>query len=100
MEITKIKPTCIPKVVIISKDNAKKQAIKIANTIRVNSDVSVHIDVMARNFKAQLAFANSICADYALFIGEKEIELDKVTLRCMKTGVQNLLSIDEVITKI
>lgn len=100
MEITKIKPTCIPKVVIISKDNAKKQAIKIANTIRVNSDVSVHIDVMARNFKAQLAFANSICADYALFIGEKEIELDKVTLRCMKTGVQNLLSIDEVINKI
>jgi histidyl-tRNA synthetase len=98
MEVCELEaPDDVP-VVIIAKDSTRLDAIKTANELRKH--IPVYNDLMKRNFKAQLSYANNICAKHVIIIGEKEVEAGKLMLKDMTSGEQELLSIDEVITKL
>ncbi len=95
MEICEVKADEPKKVVVVSTDSTRLDAIKIANELR--RVAPVHLDIMKRNFKAQMSHANYIGADYTVIVGERELEVGKVTLKDMVSGEQSLLSVDEVI---
>jgi histidyl-tRNA synthetase len=98
MEVCELEtPDDVP-VVIIAKDSTRPDAIKAANELRKH--MPVYNDLMKRNFKAQLSHANNIGAKHVIIIGEKEVEAGKVMLKDMVSGEQELLVIDEVITKL
>ncbi|WP_407355888.1 histidine--tRNA ligase [Methanolobus sp. WCC5] len=98
MEVCEIQaPDDIP-VVIIAKDSTRPDALKAA--IRLRPHMPVYTDLMKRNFKAQLSYANNIGTRHVIIIGEQEVEAGKVTLKNMESGEQELLSIDEVILKL
>lgn len=98
MEICPLEYPAPRNLVIISKPDTHLEAVKIAAELR--KYVPVHTDLMERNFKAQLTFANTINADYVVIVGEKELEAGKLTLRDMVSGEQELLTLDEIIKKI
>jgi histidyl-tRNA synthetase len=98
MEVCELEaPDDVP-VVIIAKDSTRLDAIKTANELRKH--IPIYNDLMKRNFKAQLSYANNIGAKHVIIIGEKEVEAGKLMLKDMTSGEQELLSIDEVITKL
>lgn len=98
MEICEVKADEPKKVVVVSTDSTRLDAIKIANELR--RVAPVHLDIMKRNFKAQMSYANYIGADYTVIVGERELEAGKITLKDMESGEQSLLSVDEVTRKI
>ncbi|MBW6470318.1 MAG: histidine--tRNA ligase [Methanosarcinaceae archaeon] len=98
MEICDVEADETKKVVVISTDSTRLDAIKVANELR--RVAPVHLDIMNRNFKAQMSYANYIGADYTVIVGERELEAGKVTLKDMESGEQSLLSVDEVIQKL
>ena len=69
MEICPLKQPALKNLMLISKPNTYIEAIKFANELR--KYVPVHVDLMERNFKAQLSYANTINADYVVIVGEK-----------------------------
>ncbi len=98
MEICDVEADETKKVVVVSTDSTRLDAIKIANELR--RVAPVHLDIMKRNFKAQMSYANYIAADYTVIVGERELEAGKVTLKDMESGEQSLLSVEEVIQKL
>lgn len=98
MEICPLEYPAPKNFVIISKPDTHLEAVKIAAELR--KYVSVHTDLMERNFKAQLTFANTINADYVVIVGEKELEAGKLTLRNMVSGEQEFLTLNEIIEKV
>ncbi|MCL7411334.1 MAG: histidine--tRNA ligase [Methanosarcinaceae archaeon] len=98
MEICDVEADKTKKVVVISTDSTRLDAIKVANELR--RVVPVHLDIMKRNFKAQMSYANYIGADYTVIVGEREIEAGKITFKDMVSGEQSLLSVVEVIQKL
>ena len=89
MEICPLEQPALKNLVLISKPDTHLEAAKIATELR--KYLPVHVDLMERNFKAQLSYANTINADYAVIVGEKELEAGKLTLRDMVSGEQELL---------
>lgn len=84
-------------IVLISKPETQIQGIEIAEKLR--PFVSVITDIMGRSFKAQMEYANTIQADYVLIVGEKELESGLFSLKDMRSGEQESLSLEEVISK-
>ncbi len=97
MEICPLVNPASKKVVLLSKPETHLEAIKFATELR--KYLPVHIDLMERNFKTQLSYANAINADYAIIVGEKELAAEKLTLKDMISGKQELLTLDKIIEK-
>ena len=97
MEICPLVNPASKKVVLISKPETHLEAIKFATELR--KYLPVYIDLMERNFKTQLSYANAINADYAIIVGEKELAAEKLTLKDMVSGKQELLTLDKIIEK-
>jgi len=98
MEICPLTYPAPKNLVLISKPDTHLKAVKIATELR--KYLPVHVDLMERNFKAQLSYANTLNADYAVIVGEKELEAGKLTFRDMVSGEQELLTLEEIIEKI
>ena len=98
MEICTLVNPIPKKIVLISKPETHLEAIKIATELR--KYMPVHIDLMERNFKTQLSFANTINANYVIIVGEKELGAGKLTLKDMVSGEQELLTLGEIIEKL
>ncbi len=71
--------------------DVKKEALKIANKLR--KKYSVEIDLMQRNLRNQMEYADRIGAENVIFIGEKEIKSGKLTIKNMKTGKEKRVSV-------
>ncbi|WNY25610.1 histidine--tRNA ligase [Methanolapillus millepedarum] len=97
MEICDKQVPKIPSIVLVSKPETQAESIKLANDLR--KFVSVQTDIMGRNFKAQMEFANTIKADYVLIVGEKELESGLFSLKNMETGEQVSLNRDDLLNK-
>ena len=98
MEICPLTPPAPKTIMLISKPDVHLEAIGFVNELR--KYVPVHVDLMERNFKAQISYANTIDADYVVIVGEKELEVGKLTLRDMVSGKQELLTLEEIIEKV
>jgi histidyl-tRNA synthetase len=75
-----------------------KEAITIATTLR--EFFHTYMDVMGRSIGAQLSYANSILASFAVLVGKNELEEGKVTLRNLESGEQEKLGVDECVERI
>ncbi|MDL2261490.1 histidine--tRNA ligase [Methanimicrococcus sp. OttesenSCG-928-J09] len=97
MEICDLPVNKAETIVLITKPETQTSGIEIAGKLRPY--VSVLTDIMGRNFKAQMEYANTAGADYVLIVGEKEIESGLLSLKDMKSGEQVSLSLEELIKK-
>jgi len=55
---------------------------------------------MERGPSKNLEYANSLGIPYVIFVGKKELQENKVKLRDMQTGKEELVGIREVIEKL
>ena len=56
----------------------------------LHNDYSTDISI-DKNLKKSLKYANKIKADYAIILGEEEIEKDVCTVKNLSTGNQNII---------
>ncbi|NJD76971.1 MAG: histidine--tRNA ligase [Candidatus Methanoperedens sp.] len=94
MEICEVKPAAPVSIVVVSFEDTRKEAIVIAKRLRKH--VVTYIDVMGRKFKDQISYANTIGASHVVVVGKNELDAGKVALKDMKTGGQELLTVEEV----
>jgi len=98
MEICEVKPEASRRIVVVSFEDTRKEAIVIAQKLREH--VPVYIDVMGRKFKDQISYANTIGASHVVIVGKNELDAGKVALKDMKTGEQVLVTVEEVAERI
>ena len=94
--LIKLEDDSLIKVLIIPMKNCLDESIKIASYLReegINSQIYLEKGKMGKKF----GFADRGDIPYTLIIGEEEIQQKKYSLRNMKTGEQNMLSIEEII---
>jgi histidyl-tRNA synthetase len=94
MEVCTIEPPVQDRAVVVYSDQTHKEAIHIAADLKKH--LIVDMDVMGRSFGAQLKYANSIGARWAVIIGEDEAAQGKVSLKDMDSGKQVLLDKNEL----
>ena len=82
-----VKPVCMGK------------ALEISAMLR-NSGVFVEVAVMGRSIRSALSDANRRNADYAVIVGPKELEENKVVLKDMKKEEQRTVSINSLVQEI
>ena len=75
------------------------ESMKIAQQLR-DAGIKTDIDSMERGPSKNLEYANSLGIPYVVFVGKKELEENKLKLRDMKTGKEEMLKIDEAIKKL
>lgn len=75
------------------------ESMKIARQLR-EAGINTDIDLMDKSPSKNLEYANSLGIPYAVFVGKRELEQNKVKLRDMKTGGEELLEIKAVIAKL
>lgn len=71
---------------------------KILRDLR-NAGISCDRDYLGRSLKAQLRQANRLSVTLTLFLGGEELKDDKVTLKIMSSGEQELVSLDVLVEK-
>jgi histidyl-tRNA synthetase len=98
MEICEAKPAEVKRIVVVSFDDTREQAIVIAQKLRQH--VATYVDVAGRKFKDQISYANTIGASHVVIVGKNELDAGKVALKDMKTGMQELVTVEEVIERI
>lgn len=81
------------KIAVIATEDTKRDAIRIASKLR--NKFPTFLDVMDRNMKGQISFANAVGADWAVIVGKRELKEDKVSLKDMETGEQRVVGLDE-----
>ena len=79
-------------VVISVKDECMAKALELSAMLR-NKGLPVEVAVMGRSISRALADANRRGAAYAVIVGPKELEEEKVVLREMKKGTQQTVLI-------
>lgn len=90
-------PSTLTKVLIVPMDEScNAYSIKVANTLRGAGIVSEVYFGEAKVGK-KLNYANKLDIPYVILIGDDEIEKQRVSLKNMKTGSQELLTIEEAI---
>jgi len=77
----------------------ESESIKISEELR-RAGIKAELDLLSRGISKNLAYANSMNIPYTIIIGEQELQQNKVKLRDMKTGKEELLSINEVVKKL
>lgn len=84
-------------VIIPAGENVPHEKIyAIAKMLR-NSGKTVVVDIMNRNFKSLIKYANKINAKYALILGEDELKNKAVTVKNMASGDQRTVKISELV---
>ena len=79
------------------KETAK--AIEIAEELR-KSGINCDLDLSGRSVGKNLEYASKMEIPFAILVGEQEIKREKVKLRDMRTGGEELLNVSEVINKL
>ena len=88
------------RVVVISvKDVCMSKALELSAILR-NSGLPVEVAVMGRSISRALADANRRDAAYAVIVGPKELEEQKVVLREMKKSTQRTVLISKLTEEI
>jgi histidyl-tRNA synthetase len=82
-------------VIIIGEGQLKEKALSIVAKLR--KKYSVEYDLMGRHVKKQMELANRSGAKKAIFIGEKEIWTNTLTIRDMKTGKEEKINVDDLV---
>lgn len=87
-----------PQVMIITTSEGRSLALRVAEQLRMNGIIT-ETDLMGRSFSAQMKAAGK-SADYAVIIGKEEVASEIITLKDLKAGTQEKVSIEEAIKRI
>ncbi|MCW4007026.1 MAG: histidine--tRNA ligase [Candidatus Bathyarchaeota archaeon] len=82
-------------VVIPIKDAQKKEAFRIAQMLR-DADVPAEFEVMGRKMGKALEDADKRNMDYAVLVGERELQEGKVTVKDLKQRTQTQVQIPQL----
>jgi len=83
------------KLVLISI-NQEKESIKLLQELRKNNISCLMLEKISK----ALEYANAKSIPYSLFVGEDEIKKKKFKLRDMKTGKEEMLSVEQIIKRL
>ena len=72
-----------------------EEALKITKKLR-EFNINTDIDLNERNVSKNLNYANNKGIPYVLFVGEQEVKKNKVKLRNMKTGKEQIVPMNKV----
>ncbi len=98
MEVCKIEPKKKLRVAIVNA-GSYLHAFKVAEKLREKlSNVEIVTDVMGRNLKKQLSHFSDF--DFAIIVGKKEEETGIYSIKDLKRGVQEKLSIEDIVNKL
>ena len=75
------------------------EGLDITQRLR-RAGLNADLDLVGRGVSDNLKFANAYGIPYVVIVGPKELEQDKVTLRDMNTGKEQLLSLDGAIERL
>jgi histidyl-tRNA synthetase len=97
MEIVQIKEKRTSPVFLVYTPDVKVDAVRIANKLRqMNQKFPVVLDVMGRSLTAQLKTAAGAGAGFAVIVGRDEVDTGVLTLRDMKEGTQESLTLADI----
>ena len=83
---------------IIMDEKFKNYGLRIASELRKNS-IKVHFDYKY-NLKKSLSNASQIKSEYALIIGENEVNNNVCTIKNLKKNTQETTTIDKIISEL
>ncbi len=85
--------------VACAKQDFYKDSLQLANYFRKNG-IAVETDLNGRNLRKQFDYANSLSIQYAIIVGQREIDSGKFTLRNMETGKEESLKKVKITAKL
>ena len=90
----------LTKVLVVPfSDNNIRYAIKVSDTLRKNNiNCSTYFE--NKSIKAKMKYANRLNIPYVIILGDEEEGQDKVTLKDMETGEQEILYTNDIISKL
>lgn len=94
MEIVELESVKKAPVVLVFTPDVKQEAVKVAKELR--KTVPLVLDVMGRGLGAQLKAAAGSKATHVVIVGRNELDSGKLTLRDMKSGVQESLTLGDI----
>lgn len=97
--IIKVEKKTLLDVLLISMTNNSNFVLNVAKQAR-DQDIKVDICDLEKTTKQKFKYANRIQVPYVGIIGEEEEQENKISLKNMQTGEQELLTIEEFIQKI
>jgi histidyl-tRNA synthetase len=80
-------------------DGAKHETSKLIFALR-NAGISCEKDLMSRNLKGQLKYANKIKSKFAIVIGDEELNTNNVKLKNMDNGEEIQIQITNIIEEV
>jgi len=83
-------------IVIPTKEELKAEALKIAHMLRT-ADIPVEVEVMGRKISKALEDADRRNVDYAVIVGERELQEGAVVLRDLMKREQSSLKIEKLV---
>lgn len=85
-----------PKLFIAAMDDKSRNRVFQEIFKLRNQGISCETDLLNRSLKAQMREADRQQADYVIVIGENEINSNRVSVKAMRTGIQQEISLDEL----
>ncbi|MCE5213238.1 MAG: histidine--tRNA ligase [Methanobacterium sp.] len=80
----------------ISKDE-KLKAVEIAQKLRRHG-IKTDVDLMGKKLKKILSQADSLGAEHVIMVGERDLKENKITIKNMKSGKQELLYLSQLLS--
>ncbi|NCO97367.1 MAG: histidine--tRNA ligase [Candidatus Aenigmarchaeota archaeon CG_4_10_14_0_8_um_filter_37_24] len=85
--------------VIRVNDDVKKDCLKVVQKLR-QAGINTQVDLMGRNLRSQLDYANSLGIPYVVVVGKEEVKSRKYKLKDMATGEEKQITLEEIISRI
>ena len=85
--------------IITLGDKAKNFGLKLTKDLRIEG-IACDMDVLERNMKGQLKYADKKGYNYAIIIGDNELEAGKCQIKDLKNSSQEDISFDELVNRI
>lgn len=80
------------------KDDMKKEAEKIVKALR-GAGINVDWNIAGKKLSKQFEYANALDIPYVVIIGEQEKNVNKLKLRDMKTGKEEMVTLEVLMQK-
>lgn len=77
-------------------DDVRFKAFEIAQTLRSNG-IATDVDLTRRKFKKLMNYANSKKVKNVAIVGAKDLEENKITVKNMESGNQELIDLDSIV---
>jgi histidyl-tRNA synthetase len=84
--------------VIAVNDKLRDKVLEVVQMLREKS-IKVDYDLRSRTLSKQLEYASSLGIPFAVIVGERELKEKSVKLRNMKTGKEEIVSINQLAKK-